>query len=224
MMPWDGWFSSLLKEKLGTERYAKLKKFALWSPNDPWDLEQHPRPDTKIPYSREDPSKTIMFRHPSPGNQPNANMPAADKGSYEEDPYNIAHYPVNTRQIGADPANKNPELEMARLDMMDPDDPAVKEAKEKLMAGPGSSPGNKGMFATGKSDFDPTGLRASMSTNQAAVDKVMATKHPLHVPLPDWYYRQDEIIEWYESRGLPIPLGGGGGDYDTRLSQRIAKW
>lgn len=227
MMAWDGWFSRFMKEKLGPDRFEKVRDAVLWRKDDEWGLEQHPRPDSEMRISKEDPTKTVRFRHPSPGSAPQPNLPAADEGSYEEDPYNIAYYPIDTRTKKMDPAFKDPQLEQARLELMDPNDPAVKEAKEKfalaLEEGPGSSPGNKGMFATGKSDFDPTGLRATMSTNHAAVKKVMDSKFPSQIPLPYWYYDQDETIEWYESRGLPVPLGGLPKNR-MPTERRIAKW
>ena len=34
---------------------------------------------------------------------------------------------------------------------------------------------------------------------------------------------EEEIIEWYKSRGLPIPMGGHG-DSDVSVSRRIARW
>merc|ERR1712071_62851 len=74
----------------------------------------------------------------------------------------------DTKRMNDDPALRSPEIEKLKLSMMDQDDPRVKEAQDALDAGPGSSPGNKGVFATGKSDYDPTGLRAAMSTNHAA--------------------------------------------------------
>jgi len=227
MIPWEGWFSRFMKEKLGQERYDSLRSKVVWKADEPWDQEQHPRPDTKIPISKLDPTKTAMFRYPSPGSQRNVNIPDSDKGTYGEDPYNIAYYPRDTRRRSSDPALKNPQLEKDRLEMMDPDDPDVQARKEKLekalVEGPGSSPGNKGVFATGKSDFDPTGLRSSMLTSHVATNKILDAHFPAQVPLPSWYYRQDEIIEWYESRGLPIPLGGDG-DTGVSVERRIARW
>ena len=60
----------------------------------------------------------------------------------------------------------------------------MKEAKAKFEEGPLSSPGNKGRFATGPSDFDPSGLRASMSTSNEAVAKSLAENAPDHVSVP----------------------------------------
>jgi hypothetical protein len=229
MMPWDGWFSRFLKEKLGPERFENLRSKVLWKKDDLWGLEQHPRPDTEHPISKDDPTMTSRFRHPSPGSTPQVNIPSTgDKGTFREDPYNIAYYPHDTRRRGTDRALSNPQLERERLEMMDPNDPDVKEAKEKLEKaieeGPGSSPGNKGMFATGKSDFDPTGLRATMSTSYVATNKVLDSNFPSQIPLPNWYYRQEEILEWYKSRGLPIPLGGDDREGGVPVHGRIARW
>merc|ERR1719410_738870 len=194
MMPWDGWFSSFLQSKLGEERYEKLRKVVLWKPDDTLNLHQVPTPVTKIPISK-DGKETAMFRHPSPGSQDAVNIPThTDIG---EDPYNIAYYTKDTsRRYTGDPANLHPDVEAAKLEFlkasMDPDDPRLKKAQAVLEQGPGSSPGNKGMFATGKSDFDHTGLRATMSANHEALNKSLDENMPDHLPTPDWFDRQDE--------------------------------
>lgn len=232
MMPWEGWFSSFLKSKLGPERYQKLRENVLWKPDDIHDLHQIPNPMTKIPISKDDPTKTAMFRYPSPGSQPAANIPKeADPGSPEDDPYNIAYYPKDTRRrYTSDPANVHPEIEAMKLELLKAhtegeEDERITKAQEILEQGPGSSPGNKGAFATGKSDFDPSMLRATMSANHEAMNKSLDAHMPDHLPTPEWFHRQDEIIAWYEERGLHIPLGGTG-DVALKVDRddRIARW
>ena len=81
----------------------------------------------------------------------------------------------------------------------------------------------KGMFATGKSDFDPKGLRATMSASHEALNESLDANMPDHLPYPDWWTKQDEIVAWYEERGLPVPIGGTGWGLVPREG-RIARW
>mmetsp|Transcript_22724 Transcript_22724/g.32564 ORF Transcript_22724/g.32564 Transcript_22724/m.32564 type:complete len:305 (+) Transcript_22724:72-986(+) len=219
MMPWEGWFSSLLKSKLGNERYDKLRKLVLWTTEDIHNLHGAPNPTTRIPISK-DGKLTAQYRYPSPGNRKPVQIPGDDPGS---DPYFIAHYVRDTTRRGTDPAQPFPELDQARAAMLPKDDPRVQELKDKLAAGPGSSPGNKGVFATGKTDYDPTGLRASMSTSWEATNASLDTYEPNHLPTPIWADRQEEIIARFEAKGLPVPPG----EYKfgtVPLYRRVARW
>lgn len=115
------------------------------------------------------------------------------------------------------------ELEKLKLDLLPQDDEKVQEALAQYEAGPKSSPGNKGMFATGKSDFDSTGLRATMSTNNEATNKSLDSFMPNHLPVPDWWDKQEELAAWYAENDLPVPLGNTG--YGTVPREgRIARW
>ena len=114
-------------------------------------------------------------------------------------------------------------LEQLKLDMLPQDDPRVQAAREVLEEGPKSSPGNKGMFATGKSDFDPKGLRATMSASHEALNESLDANMPDHLPYPDWWKEQEEVVDWHKERGLPIPIGKTG--YGTVPREgRIARW
>merc|ERR1712157_158539 len=119
-----------------------------------------PYPDHEIPIT-EDGKRTHQFRYPSPGSQSKVRMPTVDDEGPHSDPYFGSYYAKDTRRRHEDPAFPNPELEYLKLGLLPKNDPNVKEATERFEEGPKSSPGNKGMFATGKSDYDPEGLRAS---------------------------------------------------------------
>lgn len=208
---------------MGPERYEKLRKTIFFRPDDIHNLEQIPKPNTKVPLTDDKDGPSAMFRYPSPGSLDSGRQPTADPGSAEDDPYNIAYYPRDTRRRYQDPAFPNQELEEIKLALLPEDDEAVKEAKEKFEAGPTSSPGNKGRFATGPSDFDPSGLRATMSTSHEAVQKSLDANMPDHLPMPSWWTEQDDIAQWYEDNNLPTPLGGIG--YGTIPREgRIARW
>ena len=177
-MPWNGWFESFLANSMGASNFEKLRRLVVFAPDDIHNLEQIPRPNTKVPLT-EDGKITHMFRYPSPGSQKgNIKQPEQEIG---EDPFNVSYAARDTRRRYDDPASPNNELEDFKLALMPPDDEAVKEAMEKLEAGPGSSPGNSGRFATGPSDFDPSGLRATMSTNHVALQKSLDANMPNHV-------------------------------------------
>jgi len=219
MMPWDGWFTSFLKSKLGNERYAKLRSAILWETSDIHQLSQSPYPLTKVTISK-DGKQTARYRYPSPGNRKPVQIPGGDPGS---DPYFVAHYVRDTRRRGLDPAMPFPETEKLKAELLPEGDPRVQELKAKLEAGPGSSPGNKGVFATGKTTYDPSGLRASMSTNWAAMNESLDKYEPNHLPTPIWEKHEEEIIARYEARGLPVPPG----EYKfgtVPVRRRIARW
>ncbi|KAL7474796.1 hypothetical protein ACHAW6_000748 [Cyclotella cf. meneghiniana] len=230
MMPWNGWFSSFLQDKLGEARYQSLRKLLLYRPDHYSDFEQMPRPNSKLPISDSDPNLVHKFRQPSPGSQPPVSLDRsvdASFGNAADDPYNVAYYKRDTgRRYTSDPASKHRDIEEIKLALLPADDPRVQEAKEEFEKGPGSSPGNKGMFATGKTTFDPTGLRATMSTSWQATEKSLDENMPDHLPTPVWMLskeKQDEILAWYEERDLPVPIGGTGfGTVPTHA--RIARW
>lgn len=223
-MPWEGWFSSFLKDKLGEERFESLRRKVVYMPDDPHSLHQQPNPSTKIHLTDDKESgPSAQFRYPSPGSQPPVAQPSEDKGTMYDDPYVTSHYTRDTARRNQDPAFPNPDIERLKLDLLPQDDPRVQEAKAILGEGAKSSPGNKGMFATGKSDFDPQGLRATMSASHEALNESLDANMPDHLPYPDWWNKQEEIIAWHKERGLPVPIGGTGWGLVPREG-RIARW
>ncbi len=134
----------------------------------------------------------VQFRYPSPGNRKPVQIPTADEN--DNNPYFVAHYVRDTTHQGTDPFFFHPELESARNALLPPDHPMVEELKAKLAGGPFSSPGNKGIFATDKTDYDPTGLRATMSTNWATANESLDKFEPNHLLKPIWAGRQEDIL------------------------------
>lgn len=221
-MPWNGWFSAYLKDKLGVERFEKLRKIVLFKPDDIHELNQQVMQTTKVPIS-EDGKVTAQYRYPAPGSQPPVRQPSEDKGTLYEDPYFVAYYPRDTARRHLDPAFPNPDVEAVKLSLLPQEDSKVQEAIKALQDGPKSSPGNKGRFATGPSDFDPTGLRATMLTSHATTNKALDANMPDHLPMPDWWDKQEQIVAWYKERDLPVPLGATGWGTVPRHG-RIARW
>lgn len=226
LMPWRGWFDRYLKEKVFTEsQYKTFRHIFFFMPDDIYDLQQSPKPNQKIPISKTDPTITAMYRHPSPGSSPPASLPEfSNDGSYDDDPFDIGYFKRDTRRRYLSSEMGNREQELAKLKLMDQNDPLVQEEIKKVLAGPLSSPGNKGKFATGPSDFDPTGLRATMSVTWAELEKSLDSHMPNHLPTPIWVGHESSILQWYKDRDLPVPVGA----YYTALKvpreRRIARW
>jgi hypothetical protein len=219
MMPWKGWVSRFLTEKLGQERFEALQEVFYYRPKDPGMDSQTPFPNLKVPFSATDPTKVASFRYPSPGSAPPVRIPRFEVGSTQEDPYNTSYY---KRDTGRRYEIENKAIAELKLELMDPNSPEVQEMKEALI--PTSSPGNKGKFATGPTDFDPTGLRATMSTNHAALEASLDANMPNHLPYPAWYKNADDEAKWYLDRGLPVPMGVTGEWTSVPVHRRIAHW
>lgn len=218
MMPWKGWVDRLMKDKLPAGSYKSIKNFTHFMPDAKYDSMQqmHP-PDLKLPISED--GEEARFREVSPGSQGFVDIPLHD---LDDDPYDSAYFKKDTRRRYIDPEFPHPEIEEIKLAMQDPNDPEVEEAKKKLAAGPASSPGNKGVFPTGPSDFDPSGLRAVMSVTHAAIESEMDKHMPDHLPEPIWTAQEDELIQWYKDRDLPVPIGGNW-NFISR-NKRVARW
>jgi hypothetical protein len=226
LMPWRGWFDRYLKEKVLSEsQYKTYRNVFFFMPDDIYDLQQSPKPNQKIPISKTDPTLTAMYRHPSPGNAPPASLPEfSNDGSYDDDPFDTGYFKRDTRRryLSSELGNQNNEL--VKLSLMDQNDPLVQEEIKKVKAGPLSSPGNKGKFATGPSDFDPTGLRATMSVTWSELEKSLDAHMPNHLPTPVWVGQEASIIQWYQERDLPVPVGGYYMALKVPRERRIARW
>ena len=225
LMPWRGWFDRILKDKLSTSQYDAYRNVFFFMPDDIYDLQQSPKPNQKIPISKTDPTITAMYRHPSPGSAPPASLPEfSNDGSYDDDPFDIGYFKRDTRRRYLSSEMGNREQELEKLKLMDQNDPLVQEEIKKVMAGPMSSPGNKGKFATGPSDFDPTGLRATMSVTWAELEKSLDSHMPDHLPTPIWVGQEASIIQWYKDRDLPVPVGAYYEALKVPRERRIARW
>lgn len=195
----------MVKDTFGEERYQALRKLIFYRPDDIHDMHQIPNPSTKVPISDKDPSLYRQYRHPAPGSEEPVRIPTAEEN---DDPYDSTYYTRDTSRRNLDKAYPHRDIQFLKLALMDQNSPEVQEMKEKLI--PKSSPGNKGRFATGPTDFDPTGLRATMSANHEALEKSLDSHMPDHLPTPVWFDKQEEIVAWYKERDLPVPLGGTG--------------
>lgn len=176
MMPWKGWVDRFLKDKMSADQYQTWRNTFYFWPEDPYNLMQMPPGSYKVPVSAD--GKEFGYREVSPGSQPGVSVPLHN---LDDDPYDSGYFKKDTRRRYVDPEFPHPEIEQLKLDMQDPNDPEVQAAKEKLAAGPKSSPGNGLRFATGPSNFDPTGLRAVMAVTNAQIQKELDKHMPDHV-------------------------------------------
>lgn len=221
LTPWKSWFSRWARDNIGEDKYQKFRNTFYFMPDDIYDLQQSPKPNQKIPISKIDPTITAQFRYPSPGSQKLPVMPEFDE---TEDPYDTAYYKRDTRRRYLSSELGDAALEKAKLQLMDKNDPAVQAELAKVEEGPASSPGNKGVFATGPSDFDPTGLRATMSANWTELEKSLDANMPDHLPTPIWMGQEESIIAWYQERDLPVPIGGVYAPLKVPRNRRVARW
>ncbi len=250
-IPWDGtgdghgWFSRFLQEKLGEERYQKLRSVMLFRADDHHQLGPGPR-NARV--GMPGVPRIQGFRYPSPGQREAAQIPTSD---LDNDPYNIAFYPRDTvrnkplDRIRIQGSSMTKDEHLAHLAHRDAHieeyTETVEEAREvaknlpeaeaakylvpfdggltkvtrratttkesRLASYKKGSPGNKGVFATGPSSFDPSGLRATMSTNWAAMYGELEKHRPTQLVRYEWWDEQDDIIAKYEAKGIPPPPG-----------------
>jgi hypothetical protein len=176
MMPWRGWIDRFLKDKMKDSQYQAMRDTFYFMKDDPNHMWQVPPPNHTVPISPD--GEEAGIRQVSPGSQSAVDIPLHE---LDDDPYDSGYFKRDTRRRYVDPEFPNPEIQQLKLDMQDPDDPEVQEAKKKLAAGPASSKGNKNVFATGPSDFSPNGLRAVMSITHAEMEKELDSHMPDHV-------------------------------------------
>lgn len=223
MTPWIGWFQRWLKETIGPERFEKFRYTFFFAPDDIYDLHQSPRMSKPIPISKTDPTITHMYRTPSPGSQIPARQPEFEAN---EDPYDVGYFKRDTRRRYLGTEGGDPEVEALKIKLLRTPENSelIDEELAKLEAGPESSPGNKGVFATGPSSFDPTGLRATMSVNWKSLNASLDSHMPDHLPTATWEGHEEEIIAWHEARNLPVPVGQYYAPLKVPLERRVARW
>ncbi|GMH52818.1 hypothetical protein TrRE_jg3973 [Triparma retinervis] len=234
MMPWNGWFSRLLKDKLGDERYTALSNWAQFRPDDPHGLigvPEHARTTTEgVP-------RIKGYRYPAPGSRPAVEIPTADLDS---DPYNINYYSKDTRRnaksttfhiVGSDVTVEETKMLPNTVTMIEieegTDADGSKLVKRELLISSQDeqigSPGNNGMFATGKSSYDPTGLRSTMQTNWAAMNASVEAHLPTQLCTYEWEAEQEEMLAKWEEQGLPV-MPGRAMEWDVPEKRNIASW
>jgi hypothetical protein len=222
MMPWKGWFLRFLEESVFTpEQYKKFRYFWFFDPEDLYDLQQAPKMTQKVQISKDDPTITHMYRWPSPGSQAPPHIPTLED---DEDPYDSGYYKRDTRRRFKNVEDQNIARERILLLGGNPDDPEMQAELSRIEAGPLSSPGNQGRFATGPTDFDPSGLRSTMSATWSEYEKSLDKNMPDHLPTPVWYGKEAEISAWYKERDLPVPVGGVYEDLFVERERRVAIW
>ena len=79
------------------------------------------------------------------------------------------------------------------------------------------------MFATGKSSYDPTGLRSTMQTNWAAMNASVEAHLPTQLCTYEWEAEQEEMLAKWEEQGLPV-MPGRAMEWDVPEKRDIASW
>jgi hypothetical protein len=222
MMPWKGWFQRWMISSFGFNRWESFRRTMEFMPDDIYGLQQNPKPTQPIPISKTDPTITAMYRYPSPGSQSAVSVPIFEA---HEDPYDAGYFKRDTRRRHLSSELKDPTIEKAKVMLLsDPNDPTVQEEIHQLETGPLSSPGNKGNFATGPTDFDPTGLRATMSVNWSQLNASLDSHMPDHLPTPTWMGHESQVIDYWQSKGLPVPVGDFYAPNKIPTIRRVARW
>jgi hypothetical protein len=224
MQPWKGWFSRFLQETIGEDNYRKMRETVFFMPSDIYDLQPAPNQSKAIRISKTDPSITARYRYPSPGSQVPTRQPEFEA---TEDPYDTGYFKRDTRRRYLSSEQMNPAIETLKVELMTSQTASSESRQEELTqiaSGPASSPGNKNIFATGPSNFDPTGLRATMSVNWTSLNKSLDENMPDHLPTPTWVGHEDEIKQWYTERDLPVPIGGYYSALNVPVERRVARW
>jgi hypothetical protein len=252
----------MLKEKLGDEKFTRLRNTMVFRPTDIHNLSGAPE---SARLTMPGVPSIQGYRYPAPGSQPAVNIPQSDEGT---DPYNTNYYSRDTRRnlkreeitfIGCD--NTREEIEeyisarggvvetwketkeeaLEICAKMDPSEATMylakyeggavtrarvmfpEDIKAREFAKRPGSPGNKGVFATGKSDFDPSGLRTAMQTNWAAMNASLEAHRPTQLVRSEWEKRQPEIIEDLKAKGLPMQAGSPM-PWSVPERSRVASW
>jgi len=234
MMPWNGWVSRLLKEKLGDERYTKLANWAQFRPDDPHGLVGVPE-HARTTVAGVD--RVKGFRYPAPGSRPAVEIPSRHM---EDDPYDITYYGKDTRRnakshvlhiVGSDVTAEEVKMLPNTVKIMEieegTDADGSKLVKREIVLSPVDeeigSPGNKGNFATGPSDYDPSGLRSTMQTNWAAMNAELEKHMPTQQVRYEWEEDQEAMLAKWESEGLPV-MPGRVMDWDIPEKRNVASW
>mmetsp|Transcript_21935 Transcript_21935/g.28402 ORF Transcript_21935/g.28402 Transcript_21935/m.28402 type:complete len:264 (+) Transcript_21935:159-950(+) len=224
MMPWKGWVQRLLRDQIGEKRFAQFREAVFFWPDDHSDLDT-PAPGQQVSVSAD--GKTMRtYRYPSPGSEGPVKLPKFDVDT-NEDPYDSGYFKHDTARRDEYAELGNPHIEQLKLSLLDrkyPNDPTILAEIAKLEEGPKSSPGNKGVFATGPSSFDPTGLRATMSVNWKSLNKSLDDNMPNHIPTPIWVGREEEEDKHYTDRGMPAPFGAYYEPLKVPTWRRVATW
>jgi len=223
MMPWKGWVGRWLSEKMGAEKYQKLRNFLVFREDDIHNLVGQPESARLTMPGVE---RIKGFRYPAPGSRGPVSIPTVDlNDDFAADPYNTGYYWRDTKRntpamtsfsiVGSAISPEQTKLVAGAVKVTVREEDvengkmvesvmSLNPAKEQL-----GSPGNKGVFATGPSDFDPSGLRSAMQTNWDALNKAIAERQPTQLVSYEWEEREQEILQLREEKNMGTYAGDG---------------
>mmetsp|Transcript_21133 Transcript_21133/g.84242 ORF Transcript_21133/g.84242 Transcript_21133/m.84242 type:complete len:207 (-) Transcript_21133:448-1068(-) len=138
------------------------------------------------------------YRYPAPGSRPPPRIPRVES---PDDVFDIKYY---SRDTVRQPRKRYVLANKAYLS---------EEQKKKAVAIDAEPPKQLNWGSTGKfgnpavKEYDPTGLRSSMTATYEALEASLEKHQPDHLPTPVWWDEYDEICAKHEAQGRPIPLG-----------------
>jgi len=133
------------------------------------------------------------YRYPAPGSQPPPAIPREEIG---KDIFDAKHYSRDYRRA----PKERPIIKATRR--LTKEDIAAIEAGDQPKEGSTGKFGNPAVF-----EYDPTGLRSSMTATHEALEAELDKHKPTQLPHFAWEDNQDAIVAEYEAKGLPVPPG-----------------
>jgi len=175
------------KKILPASVYDSIKAVLTYRPNDPLNLwQQVPQMQKQVNIER-----IKGYRYPAPGSREGASVPIRES---EDDIYDV-------KQYSRDPRNVPDEEQLF-----------VNTSKKTVLLEPSAiqKVGSPGANIPAVKQYDPSGLRASMTATWKELDIAIAKNAtPNHFPRPDWETPEGmaAIIKDAETKGIPITMG-----------------
>eukprot|EP00640_Fibrocapsa_japonica_P007004 CAMPEP_0113935714 /NCGR_PEP_ID=MMETSP1339-20121228/2814_1 /TAXON_ID=94617 /ORGANISM="Fibrocapsa japonica" /LENGTH=162 /DNA_ID=CAMNT_0000937957 /DNA_START=219 /DNA_END=707 /DNA_ORIENTATION=+ /assembly_acc=CAM_ASM_000762 len=132
------------------------------------------------------------YRYPAPGARRGAVVPHVEN---EDDLFDIGYYKRDTRRMPQDRITIIPGKDAPKV---------IYHGAANTKELPAGSPGRPNPAVE---RYDPSGLRSSMTATHAALAESLEKYKPNHLVKEEWADKEQEIVEWYTSRGLP-PVPG----------------
>ena len=175
------------KKILPASVYDSIRAVLSYRPNDPLNLWQ------QVPqmHKQTNIDRIKGYRYPAPGSREGASVPIRES---EDDIY-------DTKQYTRDPRNVPQEEQLF-----------VNTSKKTVLLEPSTifKVGSPGSNIPAVKQYDPSGLRASMTASWKEMDLAIAKNAtPNHFPRPEWETPEGvaALIKEAEEKGIPITMG-----------------
>eukprot|EP00634_Sargassococcus_sp_CCMP2135_P004058 CAMPEP_0198648208 /NCGR_PEP_ID=MMETSP1467-20131203/3314_1 /TAXON_ID=1462469 /ORGANISM="unid. sp., Strain CCMP2135" /LENGTH=204 /DNA_ID=CAMNT_0044383909 /DNA_START=81 /DNA_END=695 /DNA_ORIENTATION=- len=161
-------------------------------PQKPSDMEPSPLVRQKL----KGVDRIQGYRYPAPGSRPPARIPRVDN---TDDVFDIKFLGKDTRRA---PRNHIIFTNKKCLDSEEIKAITTKAESVKLDWGSSGKFGNPAV-----KEYDPTGLRSSMTATHEALAKSLEEHKPTQLVHYEWWDEQDAIIADAKAKGIPPPPG-----------------